>query len=59
MVRRMHETYDRAIELATSGIDLDALVTDRFDLEAAADAFESAATRTGDKTVVVVSRSAG
>jgi L-iditol 2-dehydrogenase len=59
MVRRMHETYDRAIELATDGIDLDALVSDRFDLAAALDAFESAAARNGDKTVVVVSRSGG
>lgn len=59
MVRRMHETYHQAIELATSGVDLDALVTARFDLASAADAFEAAAARTGDKTVVVVSGSAG
>jgi L-iditol 2-dehydrogenase len=55
MVRRMHETYPRAIELAGSGIDLDGLVTARFPLRDAAAAFESAAARTGDKTVVVVS----
>ena len=55
MVRRMHETYERAIGLATSGIDLDGLVTRRFDLSEAAAAFDAAAARTGDKTVVVVS----
>jgi L-iditol 2-dehydrogenase len=55
MVRRMHDTYPRAIALATSGIDLDALVTTRFPLADAVAAFESAAVRTGDKTVVAVS----
>lgn len=55
MVRRMHETYEEAIGLATSGIDLDALVTHRFPLGEAAEAFETAASRSGDKTVVVVS----
>ena len=59
LVRRMHETYDRAIELATGGLDLDALVSDRFELSDTAAAFESAAGRAGDKTVVVVSRSGG
>jgi L-iditol 2-dehydrogenase len=58
MVRRMHQTYPRAIELATSGIDLDALVTGRFELDDAAAAFESASARAGDKTVVLVSRPA-
>ena len=55
MVRRMHETYPRAIELATSGIDLDALVSDRFSLADAPLAFTHAVARTGNKTVIVVS----
>jgi L-iditol 2-dehydrogenase len=54
MVRRMHDTYPRAIELATSGIDLDDLVSDRFPLERTAAAFEHAVRPTGDKTVVSV-----
>jgi L-iditol 2-dehydrogenase len=57
MVRRMHDTYQRAIRLATTGIDLDDLVSDRFPLERSADAFEHAVSRTGDKTVITVSRS--
>ena len=57
MVRRMHDTYARAVELATTGIDLDDLVSDRFPLERSAEAFEHAVARTGDKTVIVVSRS--
>ncbi|WP_148573176.1 zinc-dependent alcohol dehydrogenase [Nocardioides caldifontis] len=57
MVRRMHETYPRAIRLATTGIDLDTLVSDRFPLERSAEAFEHAVRRTGDKTVVTVSGS--
>ena len=52
LVRRMHETYPRAIELAEHGIDLDVLVTARWPLEDAAEAFAHAASRTGDKTVV-------
>ena len=55
MVRRMHETYPRAIRLATTGIDLDALVTGRWSLADAAAGFASAAARTGDKTVISVS----
>lgn len=58
MVRRMHETYPEAIRLATSGIDLDDLVSDRFPLARAAEAFEHAVRRTGDKTVVSVGSSA-
>ena len=54
MVRRMHDTYPRALRLATSGVDLDDLVSDRFPLERTADAFEHAVGRTGDKTVVRV-----
>jgi L-iditol 2-dehydrogenase len=57
MVRRMHETYPRAIDLATSGIDLDDLVSDTFPLEQSGDAFEHAVRRTGDKTVIRVSQS--
>jgi len=55
MVRRMHDTYPRAIALATSGIDLDELVTARFPLADAVAAFAAAAARRGDKTVVEVS----
>ena len=57
MVRRMHETYEQAIELATTDVDLDAVVSHRFELSSAVEAFETAAARTGDKTVVVVSES--
>jgi L-iditol 2-dehydrogenase len=56
MVRRMHDTYAQAVELATTGIDLDDLVSDHFPLERSAEAFEHAVGRTGDKTVIVVSR---
>jgi L-iditol 2-dehydrogenase len=55
MVRRMHDTYPRAIALATSGIDLDAVVSARFPLAEATAAFTAAAARRGDKTVVEVS----
>lgn len=57
MVRRMHDTYPRAIELATTGVDLDGVVSHRFELASAVEAFETAAARTGDKTVVAVSES--
>jgi L-iditol 2-dehydrogenase len=57
MVRRMHDTYPAAIRLALSGIDLDALVSDRFPLARSAEAFEHAVERTGDKTVIEVSSS--
>jgi L-iditol 2-dehydrogenase len=56
MVRRMHETYPQAIHLATTGIDLDGLVSDRFPLESSAEAFEHAVRRSGDKTVITVSQ---
>ncbi|KKO60885.1 zinc-dependent alcohol dehydrogenase [Mycolicibacterium obuense] len=55
MVRRMNDTYRQAIELATSGIDLDAIVSQRRPLTEAADAFSSAAQRCGDKVVITVS----
>jgi L-iditol 2-dehydrogenase len=53
MVRRMNEVYPRAIGLAASGrVDLDALVSDRIPLAAAARAFSLAARRDGLKVVV-------
>ncbi|HUK71399.1 MAG TPA: alcohol dehydrogenase catalytic domain-containing protein [Streptosporangiaceae bacterium] len=53
MVRRMNEVYPRAIGLAASGhVDLAGLVTDRFPLARAADAFESAARRGGLKVII-------
>ncbi len=55
MVRRMNDTYPRAIELATSAVDLDALVTDRYPLTDAAKAFSAAGERRGLKVVVTVS----
>jgi len=57
MVRRMNDTYPRAIALAGDGIDLDLLVTERLPLTEAAKAFRSAAERHGDKVVVSVSSS--
>ncbi|CAI9402405.1 Sorbitol dehydrogenase [Nocardioides sp. T2.26MG-1] len=56
MVRRMHETYPRAIELATTGLDLDPLVSHRFPLAEAPQAFAHAVARTGDKTVITLPR---
>lgn len=55
MVRRMNDTYGRAIALATSGIDLGSLVTKRHPLVDAAKAFTAAAERLGDKVVITVS----
>jgi L-iditol 2-dehydrogenase len=55
MVRRMNDTYPRAIALATSGVDLDKIVTGRHSLPEAAGAFSMAAQRQGDKIVVAVS----
>ena len=49
MIRRMHDTYAQAIELATTGIDLDDLVSDHFPLERSAEAFEHAVGRPGAK----------
>ena len=57
MVRRMHETYPLAISLATSGLELDPLVSARYPLDDAADAFTAAVRRTRDKVVVRVSSS--
>jgi L-iditol 2-dehydrogenase len=53
MVRRMNEVYQRAIGLAASGrVDLGGLVSDRFPLARAADAFQAAARRGGLKVIV-------
>jgi L-iditol 2-dehydrogenase len=52
MARRMNETYPRAIGLAAAGkVDL-AIVSDRFPLVKASDAFSHAAARSGLKTIV-------
>jgi L-iditol 2-dehydrogenase len=51
--RRMNRTYPRAIELVRSGrVDVGSLVTDRFPLSQAAEAFETASRRAGLKVVV-------
>jgi L-iditol 2-dehydrogenase len=53
MVRRMNEVYQRAIALAASGqVDLAAIVTDRFPLARAAEAFAVAARRGGLKVII-------
>ncbi|HUY52499.1 MAG TPA: alcohol dehydrogenase catalytic domain-containing protein [Streptosporangiaceae bacterium] len=53
MVRRMNEVYPRAIALAASKkVDLTGVVTAHYPLEKAAEAFGSAAARTGLKVVV-------
>lgn len=57
MVRRMNDTYPRAIAMAAGGVDLDLLVTERHPLSEAAKAFGSAAERRGDKVMVAVSAS--
>lgn len=55
MVRRMKDTYPRAIAMATGGVDLDLLITQRLPLIEADKAFRAAAERQGDKVVVAVS----
>ena len=53
MVRRMNEVYPRAISLAARGIvDLESLVSSRAALGEAADAFASAADRSGLKVII-------
>jgi L-iditol 2-dehydrogenase len=53
LVRRMKFTYPRAIQLVESGqIDVRSLVTHRFPLEQAADAFRTAEQREGLKVIV-------
>lgn len=54
MVRRMNDTYARALALVRAGLALDPLVTARYPLGDAADAFAAAANRAGDKVVVSV-----
>jgi len=52
-VRRMKHTYPRAIALAAAGrVDLRSMVTHRFPLAEAAEAFEVAARREGMKVVI-------
>lgn len=58
MVRRMNDTYPRAIAMAVDGLDLDRLVTARYPLTEAAEAFAAAATRRGGKVVVSSRRDA-
>jgi L-iditol 2-dehydrogenase len=53
MVRRMNEVYPRAIALAAAGkVDLDAVISDRFPLVKAPEAFTVAARRTGLKVLI-------
>lgn len=53
LVRRMKHTYPRAIELVSKGlVDVRSLVTHRFPLEQAAEAFRTAARREGLKVIV-------
>ena len=53
MTRRMNEVYPRAIALAARGVvDLDSLVSRRAALADAADAFTSAASRSGLKVII-------
>jgi L-iditol 2-dehydrogenase len=53
MVRRMKHTYPRAIRMVAAGqVDLRSLVTHRFPLERAAEAFELAARRAGLKIII-------
>jgi L-iditol 2-dehydrogenase len=49
----MNEVYPRAIGMAAAGkVELDALVTDRFPLEKAPEAFSAAARRDGLKIII-------
>jgi L-iditol 2-dehydrogenase len=53
MTRRMNEVYPRAISLVSRGVvDVESLISRRAGLESAADAFTSAADRTGLKVIV-------
>ena len=55
MVRRMKHTYPRAIELVSKGlVDVRSLVTHRFSIEHAAEAFEVAQRREGLKIMIEV-----
>jgi L-iditol 2-dehydrogenase len=54
LVRRMKETYPRALRLVERGlVDVDSLVSHRFALSNVAEAFATAAARTGHKVIVV------
>jgi L-iditol 2-dehydrogenase len=54
LVRRMKDTYPRAIRLVERGlVNADSIVTHRFPLSNVGDAFATAAARSGLKTVVV------
>lgn len=58
LVRRMKNTYPRAIELVTKGlVDVRSLVTHTFPLERAADAFRTAERREGLKVILTINRS--
>jgi L-iditol 2-dehydrogenase len=53
LVRRMNEAYPRAIRLVEQGlIDVSSIVTGRYPLERAAEAFAVAADRQGLKVVI-------
>jgi L-iditol 2-dehydrogenase len=53
MVRRMKDTYPRAIDLVRRGVvDVSTVVSGRYPLDAAAEAFEAAVARRGLKVVV-------
>jgi len=55
MVRRMKHTYPRAIELVSKGlVDVRSLVTHRFPIEQAAEAFKVAQRREGLKVIIEV-----
>jgi L-iditol 2-dehydrogenase len=55
MVRRMKHSYPRAIELVSKGlVDVRSLVTHRFSIEHAAEAFEVAQRREGLKVIIEV-----
>ncbi len=55
LVRRMKLTYPRAIDLVTSGqVDVRSLITHRFRLEQAAEAFETAQRREGLKIMIQI-----
>jgi len=55
LVRRMKHTYPRAIELVSKGlVDVRSLVTHRFPLEQANDAFQLAERRAGLKIIIEV-----
>jgi L-iditol 2-dehydrogenase len=55
LARRMKLTYPRAINLVSNGlVDVRSLVTHRFNLEQAADAFETAERREGIKVMIEI-----